>query len=87
MPLNCNQLLNDEVQTMCVLLGHLLHVFVHPLLWLGVKEDLITRLLSHYESVSVGFRVISMVWALNGCLENTEQQLQCTKIVFKLCVA
>ena len=32
----------------------LLHVFVHPCLWLGVKEDLITRLLSHYESVSVG---------------------------------
>ena len=38
---------------LCILLGCLLHVFVHPCLWLGVKEDLITRLLNHYESVSV----------------------------------
>ena len=41
---------------LCVLLGPLLHVFVHPCLWLGVKEDLITRLLTHYESVSVGIK-------------------------------
>ena len=66
----------------------LLHVFVHPCLWLGVKEDLITRLLSHYESVSVGRDGhISMVWALNGCLENTEQQLPTHEGVFKLRVA
>ena len=42
-----------KVQAMCVLLGCQLHVFVHPCLWLGVKEDLITRLLTYYESVSV----------------------------------
>ena len=55
---------------LCVLLGGLLHVFVHPCFCVGVKEDLITRLLTHYESVSVGrVRVlchISMVWAFKS---------------------